>query len=520
MAISPGGRRIQEGLEKTITHCLSSYDAVISNRTRKRIVPSGRSADSDIITDLPQLRAHSRDLYRNDKFARGIVDHSINNEIGRGITGQSVVDRDFLMGSYSDDAIRLVEKSFERHFRLRSESKSIDVARRLDIIGLERQRCWCKIVNGESITVRRRLPGREGIPLVKVQEVESDRLANPPGKKEHEGREIRGGVEIDGDTGEAVAYWICRSNPNDYSARKLDKTFDRIPALDERGEVQVIHEFVQDRPDQNRGVPLLAPIINVLRDINAALETELLAMFISSCVALYLETTNPAGLQGGWGGPGGTSTPTDQDTGKKLLRLQPGAVFTGNEKPQLFNPQRPGHTFAPFVEFMIDSMASGTNLASFNISKRYKGVNYSSIRGAVLPERRAAGYHQQMTIIGFLKPLWNDIAEECVLLGKSPLSPAEFYREREAWQESKWQVDKHSLIDPLKEVNATIQAIEAGLTTLQEETGDAEGNIIQRGKEENLKREVGAVPESAAPDVTINEAPEGEDEEGPGTEEE
>jgi capsid protein len=100
------------------------------SRTRRSLstfTPHGTSADAALLPDLPDLRARSRDLYRNSPLAGGAIKTNVTSVAGDGLTMKCAIDREYL--GLSDDAAEQWEKDCERLWCLWSESKECDTTR-------------------------------------------------------------------------------------------------------------------------------------------------------------------------------------------------------------------------------------------------------------------------------------------------------------------------------------------------------------------------------------------------------
>jgi len=505
------GRAIERQAARIVHTQFASYDATVNSRFSKSL-GLAKDADSDILfsNDLPKLRAISRNAYRNNRYMRSIVDQICNNVAGgeHGVSWQSIIDPEVV--PLPQEQCKAVAKSLEAYFERKSVTKEIDITRHNDFKSMFWQACWNWVVNGESLIVIRRLAGPDGRTRIRLQAIESDRLDTPPNAKDIENT-IRGGVEVN-EYGEPVAYHIATVHPGDMSGAKLSakRTFERVPLFDDRGNVQVLHSFQQTRAGQTRGVPFLSSVLIALSHIDHYVESELVGARLAACIAVHMRTTLPVS-QLGFHGEDGTPNQTDL-SGNRVQQILPGSVFYGPEEPKLLSSQRPSATFGPFMTALQDSLAAGSGLASFSISKSLSGINYSSGRLGLIPERRMCGFIAQQLFTSIATPVWEQIAEEAFLAGRLPItSPSQFYPYQVELSRATWHTERHAYVDPMKEVNAKIAAIDNCLSTIAVEgDGDYEDLIAQRGLEEELKRRNGV---TTAPVVAPVPADDGRDDE-------
>ena len=104
-------------------------------------------------------------------------------------------------------------------------------------------------------------------------------------KNETNGNRIVNGVEIDNQGG-VVAYWIASKVPYDPTNMADNITWQRVQAFGRRtGRPLVLQISHEERPEQYRGVPFLAPVIEELKQIsrytNAELTTAIIKAFFS-----------------------------------------------------------------------------------------------------------------------------------------------------------------------------------------------------------------------------------------------
>ena len=103
------------------------------------------------------------------------------------------------------------------------------------------------------------------------------------------GNYIYDGVEVD-KSGMIVAYHIRNTYPNEYGMPKLTE-WSRVKAFnDYTGLANVIQVMDPERPDQYRGVPYLAPVIEQLLQMRRYSESELMAAVIESFFTAFVKT--------------------------------------------------------------------------------------------------------------------------------------------------------------------------------------------------------------------------------------
>jgi lambda family phage portal protein len=124
---------------------------------------------------------------------------------------------------------------------------------------------------------------------------------------------------------------------------------------------------------------------------------------------------------------------------------------------------------------MLRGMAAGVGISYENLSADYSQSNYSSSRLALLNDRDTYRALQSWVILNLHQPVYEAWLDMAVLSGRLNLPIYELTPRR--YQSVRWQPRGWSWVDPQKEINATISAVGAGLTTLTDEIAKQGGDI-------------------------------------------
>lgn len=260
------------------------------------------------------------------------------------------------------------------------------------------------------------------------------------------GGRILSGIEYDADD-LVTAYHIFPDPPSAPFARIGNRI--RLPAD------EVLHIFDQLQPGQTRGLSWLAPVLLKLADYDAASDAMLMNLKVQSLFAGFI--TDPEGGAGGFDeGTGGATADLSLEPGAMRL-LPPGADVRFSQPGAGLSQQ------SDFMKGQLREIATGTGLMYEQLTGDLSGANYSSARFGLLEFRRRAEMLQRSLIdIQLLRPLWRRWIDWKILRGDiSPDEAADFLAVRfvpPGWQ---W-------VDPQKEVNAEVKAIEAGLKSRAE----------------------------------------------------
>ncbi|GAA0303418.1 phage portal protein [Rhodovulum strictum] len=263
-----------------------------------------------------------------------------------------------------------------------------------------------------------------------------------------DGARIVAGVEFDGSE-QVTAYHVLPDAPGTPFGTYGETL--RIPAS------EILHVFDRQFPGQVRGVTWLAPVLLKLADYDAASDAMLMNLKVQALFAGFITD-----LEGGTAGFDGT-----EKAGTVNVSLEPGAMrmLPPGSDVKFSQPSGGLSQQVEFIKSQLHEIAAGLGLMYEQLSGDLSQANYSSARFGLLEFRRRAEMLQRTLIEGqLLRPLWRHWIGWKALAGE--ISPedatAPDYRAVRfvppGWQ---W-------VDPLKEVNAEVRAIEAGLKSRAE----------------------------------------------------
>lgn len=455
------------------------------------------SPDTDVIPDLPALRARSRDLERNAPVATGVISTTVAHVVGTGLAFNPHIDAEFL--GLSDDEAQAWEADTKRRFKAWAESPDCDLARVLNFYGLQDLALRSTLASGDVFVVTPRVTRAGRAAKLALQLIEADRVSDPPGKRN--ALTMSDGVEFDPGTGEAIAYHMCNKHPTDFSAGP--RTWTRIAARgDSTGRRNVLHLFKPLRPGLKRGVPILAPVIEPLKQLSRYTEAELHAAVASGLYALFV-TMDPKAFDemfeddakkmivdraGKWSG--------EIESGAKAVNLLPG------ESVESHNPGRPNAQFDPFVQACIRQIGMAIGIPYEVLVMHYQS-SYSAARGALLMAWRFFMGWRDWLATSLCQPVYELWLADEIAAGRIA-APGYFADEvvQHAWAGAQWIGDGPGSIDPSKEVKAARERVDMEISTLQAESilhdgVDWETKHRQRAKELDAQRRDNTQPAPA-----------------------
>ncbi|WP_310601447.1 phage portal protein [Desulfobulbus sp.] len=479
-----------------------------ADKTRRANQKGGKremDADTAIVPDLATLREDSQHLARNNPLASGALKTNITKVVGTGLRVKATVDRAVL--GLTEDQANQWEQSAEREFNLATATRELDLERDMPF-SLLQGLAFLRVLEDGDLLVNMPRVKRAGSPYAtKLQLIEAARVCNP-------GFAADTNTTIAGVTkdayGAAQIFHVCNRHPNArrYLAGKANTEFSwqSLPAFAANGTPLVLHLKDKTRPGQTRGVPYLAPVIELIKQLGRYTDAEVMAAVVSGMftVFVYSESGNPEF------GPAPTM---DNPTGDRNRQADPTGIEMGygsvvglreGQKMDFANPTRPNAAFDPFFVAIVRQIGMCLELP-FEVLIKHFTSSYSAARAAFLDAWDYFYRRRHWLACQFCQPVYEAIVTEAVIFGR--LSAPGFLFDpliRQTWLGTRWVGDAPGEIDPLKAVNAAQARVNMHLTTLEQEYeeligGDHEAIQPQIVRETNWKRENGlAAPVSVS----------------------
>lgn len=460
--------------------------------------PRTDSADSASVPDLKRLRARARDLARNNPLAGGAINTVVDNVVGTGLLPIPQPDADYL-GLTQEQAADWAERA-ERIFWAHCGDASIDIARTLDFCAQTRLATRSEHESGDVLVIRRFVPRKGDLLATRVQLVEADRISTPDGKQTAEN--IVEGVEVD-QHGAPVAYHVSDFHPGDPltgTATRVRK-WKRVVAFGPSGNRVAVHLHTLLRPGQTRGIPMLASVIEPLKQLGRFTDAELMASVVNGMLAFSVETTTGddapryAGAQ-----VGETDGSSEED-----LRLDYGAIMNlaPGEKLNMHAPNRPNTAFDAFVLSVLRQVGAGLGIP-FEVLVMHFTKSYSASRAAWMLAWKTFGVKRDHVAWGFCHTVYGWVIEEAIARGL--LAAPGFFTDplaRKAWLGCDWRGAPAGQMDPLKEIQAVKMRRDLRISTLAQDTaettgGDWRANLQQIAAEHAEMRRLGIDPATEA----------------------
>lgn len=427
---------------------------------------SARSADADIVRGLKRQRAESRELRRLNPIAAGAIDTNINRVVGTGL--QPVPEPDATVLGWSEERLATWKEQVVREFSLWADSKECTLDGGQTFYERQGLVLGSRMDSGDCFTI---LP--EGSPTetqpykLRMQLIEADRCANPMGVVSDvdivEGVRLRGGAP--------AAYYILDQHPGGTSL-KANASFagQWYEAIGPSGRRRILHHFRPIRPEQTRGIPYLAPVIQAIKELGRYTEAEISAAVVSAFYTVFIEQDGASAPAPVFGadpaavnyGSNESVPPSGQE-----VEMGPAAVIglAKGEKATMANPNRPNTAFEPFVNGILTLIGMGLGLPRDLLLKRFES-SYSASRAALLDAWQHFRTERAWLVMSFCQPVYETWMAEAVAAGR--ISAPGFFRDqliRWAYTRAAWHGDSQGSLNPKDEVAAYREAIDARLMT-------------------------------------------------------
>lgn len=519
--------------ERAVRIVASGYgDAGASTRRRalKGFQAHSGSADRDINDNNETLRQRSRQLLMGSPVAASAIKTLRTNVVGVGLVPKPAIDAD-LLGMTPEQAIEW-QRAAEREFALWAEDKrKCDATGVNNFAGIQQLVLLSWLTSGDVFVLIRHVKRNPVLSPygLRLHVIEADRVASPgqslPAYPAYttvtleSGNLCHDGVEVD-KSGAIIAYHIRNNYPDDWTGKMTE--WVRVPAYGRRtGLPNILHVMDAERPEQYRGVSMLAPVIEPLRQIERYTEAELMAAVVQSLFTVFITLEHPEDYPFNPTNPEGDQSvrtdPNEVEMGPGQINLlKPGESITPAD------PSRPNSEFADFTQKIAEQIGAALEIPVDLLLKSFN-ASYSASRAALMEAWKSFRMRRAWLVDDLCAPVWELFITEAVALGR--LQAPGFFADplvHRAYLGCEWIGPSQGQLDPTKEISAEILAMQNGLTTHQAAAARWNGSSF-RNNAEQLRYENELLAEAAAtagmldeavralPDAKATESLEGED---------
>lgn len=478
----------------------SDGGASLTNKSLKAWLPKRLSAKTDIGTNLEILRDRAADQAINTPIGAAAINTSMTHTVGAGL--KLFPRPKFKTLGITAEEARKWTRQVEQEFDLWANSTDCDLYRRNNFYDLQSIVYTGYMTDGDIFAVfRRKLPTNDMPYSLRLQIIEGNRVSNPRYTSQYTytapsavemvdfttGNRIINGVEIDTD-GAVIAYWISNKVPYDTLGTDKVTEWQRVKAYGENSSMRNVLQICHDtRPEQYRGVPYLAPVIESLKNVSRFTTAELTSAIIKSFFALFFTES-------------ASNTPSYndilEDSGVEDEREPVVDVNEYNLGPGTLNALPKGvdvksidssnsqSTFDPFVTQIVKQMGAALNIPYEVMMKNFTS-SYSASRAALLQAWEEFKLRLTWFARDFCQPVYEIWLMEAIALGR--IEAPGFFEDpliRKAWLNADWFGPTMSILDPIKDVNGSALRVEYGLSTREREAAEMTGTDL----EENIEQ--------------------------------
>ncbi len=428
------------------------------------------------------LQRRTEDLWANDWAARSGIDAIVTNAVGTGLVPQAQPAARRL-GIDKHDARSLAQDMEDIWADWTCEAHISDMLHFADLQFLG-MRTFLKL--GEMLHLPVMLSEQERVARGRtfslcLQNIAPQRLTTPEDLQFYDN--VHDGVHISAN-GTPLGYHIAipslASGVDMLTSTSVSAPFSGdcayIPVR--RGHRPgIFHVFRPDTDEQVRGVSPLATGIRLFRHLTDALDHELYAQVIAAAFPVFFATEHPPAPVGYPGLDVGLDThaqSSDTDF-VPYQAIDAGTMLYGKpgQKMEVIESKRPSANFASFVEIIMRGMSASLGIPYESLSKDFSKTNYSSARAALNEAWKMYTIYRTFYARLYCQPLYSMVMEEAFLRGELTLPGGKktrkgFYEARRLWCHASWVGPARGFVDPVKEISATIMALENNLMTYSE----------------------------------------------------
>lgn len=425
-----------------------SYNAASRSKRNKGWKATGSSANTEIGHAASILRARSRELIRNNSYAKKANKAIVNNTIGTGIR-PSTTEKN----KSASEKIKNIWVDW-------AETKQIDYYGKRNFYSIQKM-VMRTIAQSGACIIRFMIERKKDsvIPFT-LQVLEPDYIDTSKDGQMYGSNEIRQGIEFNSKD-QKVAYWMFKQHPGDNRIR-FELNSIRISAE------EILHIYEEERPGQIHGVPFGASTMLKLRDLDDYEDAELIRQKIAACFTAFVSNSADG------------KALSESSDNNEVDRLEPGRVeyLAPGEEVVFGSPSESQNQ--DYKKHVLHSIAAGFGVSYEAMTGDLKGVNFSSGRMGWLEfQRQITDWQLELIVPQLCEAVWDKMMDFLVLLGN--------VRKK---SKATWTLPRREMIEPAKEIKALLDQIRNGLISfpdaIQQMGGDPEVVMAEIEKSNEL----------------------------------
>lgn len=459
---------LRRAMDRTAFEAFSGLtsDGAPSSPLNGRWSTTPRSADADIVRGLPRQRSESRELRATNPIAAGAIDTNLQRVVGTGL--QPVPSPEASLLGLSPERMTTLKEIISREWSMFADSRECTLDGTQTFYERQELVLGARLESGDCFTLLPDAPRPSpNMPYrLRLQLIEADRCANP-----YNG--INTATQVAGiklsPQGAPIACHILDRHPGGLPSQSASLlTGQWYDFIGQSGRRIVLHHYRPTRPEQSRGVPYLAPVIQAIKDLGRYTEAEITAAVLSAFYTVFIEQEdgggNPAPVFGA--NPEPAQAGAEPDAGATVA-MAPGAIIglARGERAKFADPNRPNTAYEPFVSGVLTLIGAGLGLPVELLLKKFN-ASYSASKAALLDAWQHFKSERAWLVNSFCQPVYETWFAEAVAIGRIP-APGFFADPviRWAYTRASWHGDSQGSINPRDEVAAYRDAIDARLMT-------------------------------------------------------
>jgi len=454
----------------------------------------GGDADRDIGFNVQILRERSRDAFMGIPLAAASVETLDTNVIGEGLYPAPNIDGDAL-GLDETQTADLNKELADKFSWWAGDPRECDYEAKHSFWTLQHVAFQSMLLSGDCPVLFPLKPRPGTLFELRLRILEADRIHNPALNVMPFGVNIFNGVELT-DEGELAAYHIGRFHPlairQQFERFAVDETFRVEPFGALTGRRNMILMMRPERPEQRRGVPILAVCLEILKQMGRYIDSTVVGAVIQSYFTAFVTSEFP--------------DPTIFDS--LLTEEQKAEIFSLNSYdvqlgPGIVNFMRPGHavnfanptqpqaTFGEFTISVVKFIGAALGIPYEVLLKQFN-ASYSASRAALLDFWRRVRKYRALVVDQLCQPVYEEWLADAVSLGRIERFPGGWDDPyiRRAMLRCIWTGASAGSLDPQKEVAAADLKVKCGFSTIERESAELNGsnyrdNVRQQSTEQS-----------------------------------
>ena len=447
-------------------HGHTAVRAFVAAETSRLLQPwtfDGGFSNGEIGASLSLIRSRSRDMAKNSEQYIRWLELFVANVVGTGFTLKASPLQMIGKPDIDDKAARFLQYHF---WRWATNPKAADLTGRKTFAAICRlvAENWAR--DGEGIVLmERRADNEYGFALRVIRPDALDEGMNGAGLTPDTA--IRNGVEVNRNTLRPVAYYFKANREDPTASYILNRPVIRVAAID------ILHVFTQHDETQTRGVPLGHGVLRKLKMLDEYNVSELAAARDEANTLGIFKCTQP-----GQDGEIVDLNDDDEASAKLCTKSEPGTRYVLPKAWDYENhtPQHPNREVSAFKNSMLRDVASGLGIEYACFANDWAGVSFSSVRVGTLAERDHWRILQADFVEQFVAPVYLAWLRSFLTYPVgNPYVPSDFDRLAEfGFRGRRWE-----WVDPMKDVNAAVTAVDHGWKTSEQIAADYGGDIFE-----------------------------------------